>query len=563
MADIIKTLDQISTPPADAQAFNVWLELTDAMGFLKESLQEDEFIVYAALPHSFIHALLVPASLVSPPDIPDLMAWNSNASSSWGISYVSSEPASVSIAPPLGGTGSATLDKGEQLIFARYFEGRLDSNNYFEILQKFTHIFDLHFIAERSAYCQIDKLGDLEDIIRIVTLPVGSHNSGGTVITFKRKVLDEYAALTDSVIVRTFDFTRWRISHFSGWSGRTPENNFNDEYLFYRSVIEPGYASYIRGCQVVHPLVSKEMIGKRFQGIREERKEYASFIAYDWKNGVVREISCAPGQTANYFTESELPFEISPAFFRPEVLSKYKADSEKYQLRDRSISCRGAWHLKTYDVNEAGQVHTYLVYLRDLPYEEQLHWKAHNEKPKGPISKRAFKSDFEGSWDLEYDALNSLREIVRELNEKQIAWWVPRAERLIDLVHYPVTSSADEWSSEILALDQLIVEGFKAKWLRHKAQSLGRTPGPELGSLKLVEECLMGLGFEEDRAREIIAPFRELHDLRSKLKAHASGGEVVSIKRRVLAEYGTYTTHFKDLCARCDDSIKAIVEALI
>ena len=61
------------------------------------------------------------------------------------------------------------------------------------------------------------------------------------------------------------------------------------------------------------------------------------------------------GQTANYFTQSDLPFEMSPAFFHPEVLTRYKSDSDKYTLQDRSISCRGAWHLQTYDINDAGQ----------------------------------------------------------------------------------------------------------------------------------------------------------------------------------------------------------------
>ena len=88
-----------------------------------------------------------------------------------------------------------------------------------------------------------------------------------------------------------------------------------------------------------------------------EAKQYESFIAYDLKNGVVEEISCAPGATANYFTKSDLPFEITPAFFRPEVLQRYKSDPTKYTLEERSISCRGTWSLQTYDINEAGQVH--------------------------------------------------------------------------------------------------------------------------------------------------------------------------------------------------------------
>ena len=90
-------------------------------------------------------------------------------------------------------------------------------------------------------------------------------------------------------------------------------------------------------------------------------RQYAAFTAVDWKNNVICEISCAPGATSNYFTRSDLPFEMSPVFFRPEVLLKYKADSDKYRLAGRSISCRGGWSLQTYDINDAGQVHTYLV----------------------------------------------------------------------------------------------------------------------------------------------------------------------------------------------------------
>lgn len=134
---------------------------------------------------------------------------------------------------------------------------------------------------------------------------------------------------------------------------------------------------------------------------------------------------------------------MRPAFFRPEVLSKYKADSDKYTLGDSSISCRGAWHLDTYDVNEAGQVHTYLVYLRKLPYEEQLDRKAHNEPPKGPISERARRADFEGRWTFDYDPLISLRDALRGLREQMVPWWTLRSDDLIEQVHYPVTEGAE------------------------------------------------------------------------------------------------------------------------
>ncbi|WP_044124416.1 hypothetical protein, partial [Vibrio cholerae] len=108
--------------------------------------------------------------------------------------------------------------------------------------------------------------------------------------------------------------------------------------------------------------------------------------------------------------------------FKPEVLLKYKTDRDRYTLNSRSVYCRGAWELKTFDVNSAGQVHTYLIYLSHLPYEEQLHWKQYNERPKAPISKRAMENDIEGKWSNDYDALLSLKDKLEKLNSQGVPW---------------------------------------------------------------------------------------------------------------------------------------------
>ena len=561
MNDPVKRLTQISTTPSDREAFNAWLQGQDAIDFLIDNAREDEFVVYAGIGSTFMHGIVVPAALVNPPDLQDLLSWSCDPWSSWGTCCSYSDKPEVSISPPLDHTRSKTLDRGEQLVFGRSFAGRLGDKSYFEVLQKFVHLFDLHFLPERDSYCRLDKRGDVEDAIRIVSIPAKNDSLGGSIVTFDRDLLEQYLALTESVIVRTFDFTRIRPSEFICWSAAETERCLHDD-LFYRSRIEPGKGSYMRGVQIVRPVTSKEALRERFSPTYRERREYASFIAHDWKNNVVTEISCAPGHTANYFTKSELPYETSPVFFRPEVLSKYKSDSEKYRLQDRSISCRGAWYLQTYDINEAGQVHTYIVYLQALPYEEQLYWKSYNEPPKGPISKRALKTDFEGNWDLEYDALSSLKRAFSELHRQHVPWWTQRTEKLLDQVHYPATSSPDEWANEILLLDQLIVEGFEERWLRQEAQSLGRTPDLQFRSLKLIEECLTGLGFEQDHARQITEPFHSVHALRSKLKGHASGEDATAIKRRALAEHGSYKEHFRNLCQRCDESIRTVSEAL-
>ena len=104
-----------------------------------------------------------------------------------------------------------------------------------------------------------------------------------------------------------------------------------------------------------------------------------------------------------------------------------------------------------------------------------------------------------------------------------------------------------------------MVEGFGTKWLRATtAESLGRTPETSLGSLRLVEECLIAVGFEEDDAKRVVVPFKEAHNLRSKVKGHASGKDGLALKKEVLKEHGSFKEHFRNLCQRCDVSIRAI-----
>jgi hypothetical protein len=562
MVRVIALLNRLSIAPKDEKEFDTWIELRDVVPFLRGNAIDDELIVQLSASFAFLRAVVVPKSNVDPPDIEDLVSWNLDSSSSWGIEvhYLGGTAKSISIEEPMSGTCSKSFRNGEQLVFSREFDGRQGEKHYYEILQKFAHVFDLHFLPERNAYCRLDTRGDVEDVVRIIEIPGRGDRWGTSVVTFNRAVLDEYLALTESVLVTAFDFTRFRPDGFGDWKELGAKELFAQDNLFYRHHIESGHASYMRGVHIVRSGLPKEAIIERRDPSVEKKRDYASFVAWDFKNKALREISTAPGSTANYFTKSDLPFEMSPVFFRPEVLLKYKSDSDKYRLEDRSVSCRNAWHLQTYDINEVGQVHTYLVYLRGLPHEEQLYWKSYNERPKAPISRRALTTDFEGDFYAEYDPLASLKGIMLELDHTQVPWWTLRSEKLASRVHYPVTSSTDEWSNEILQLDQMLVEGFETKWLRKKAIELGRNPNPNFRSLKLVEECLMALGWEEGDARRVTAPMHELHDLRSKIKGHASGDEATAIRKQVLAEHGNYGKHFRALCSDCDEGLRTIAE---
>ena len=535
--------------------------LEDATHLLRADLDQDDIILYCSTGDVFMHAILVPSDVVTPPDAADLMHWSGNPYDSWGVVY-SFDPPKASIESPLAHSPSKTIAGGEQLVFARRFVGVSDENSI-ELLQKLAHLYGLYYLEERSAYCRLDGRGDLEDVVAITRTDASkAHSAGGIVVTIRRSVIDEYMAITGTTMVRMFDITRCNLRSLGGWTGDHDAELTTDDDLIYRRHVEPQHAGYMRGVQIVSSRLSKDDAAAWSDPQDPRARKYESFIAMDWKNGIVREISTEPGQTANYFTQSDLPFELSPAFFRPEVLLRYKSDSDKYTLQERSIYCRGAWHLQTYDVNDAGQVHTYIVYLRTLPHEEQLHWRAHNEPPKASISERAAKTDFAGSWDIKYDALQSLRQAVRRLNEAAPCWWSHRPDKAVEGVHYPVTTSPDEWADEILRLDQIVIEGLRGRKLRSLAASLGRKPDAALGSLKLVEECLMGLGWDEERAREVTAPMHRLHYCRSKVKAHSKGKEESQLRKAVLREHRSYGQHFRALCTDCDAALRTIHDAL-
>lgn len=547
--------------PQQKQEFDRWVQQEEVISFLEHEVQDEEIIIYAALPHVFIHAVLMPDINLDDHVIEDIMEWGHNPYSTWTLVISSSD---VRVEGSLVGCGSKTLSKGEQILFARSFEGDESRKRYYELEQKISHVLDIHYLPERNAWCKLDQFGDIEDVIKITLLRDLPGNDLGTIITAKKEMLGKYAGVEGFSLCRMFDFTRYKKGSFSGWDNQKERQVFgNGSDIFGRLVVAEGYASYSRGFQLSRIGMPKEAIINRLWGghTLDEEKQYATFIAHDWKNNRIEEISCAPSALANYFTESNLPFETTPAFFRPEVLQKYKSDRKKYQLGDRSVSCRGAWHLKTFDINAAGQVHTYLVYLSHLPYNEQLHWKQYNEAPKASLSERAITTDFKGQFYEEYDPLPSLKHKLEELNRNKVGWWTLRDEDAPKKVHYPYTTSYDEWAEEILNLDQLVIEGLEEKWLRRKATELGRNPTPQLRALKLTQECLIALGFEEDHAHQLMSPFHEVHNLRSKLKSHASGTEAETIRKQTLQAFGSFRKHFEHICTECDENLQMIIDA--
>ncbi len=557
---IIETIARLDEPPLKPEDFSPWLRGDAHIAFLEQNARADELVVFASGEHTFINAVAVPDERLSRIDRRDLMGWNFNAHRS--IASLVSSADDTWIERGLTGTASKTLDGGVQLIFGRVFEewsgpGR----SYLELHQEYAHLSGVHWRPEKRAHCRFNKHGDLEQVVSITTRE--DKGSDMALATFRWEPLEKYLAAGNASLVRMFDIPLYRRAGFSGWSSEPPEEvQLSDAFFFHRK-IDGGHASYLRGVQIIRPRRPKKAIFPAWGAENDkEDKQYAEFIAEDWRNKRVTKISTDPAATTNYFAAAgnSLPYELSPAFFRPDVLLKYKADREKYTVGEREVSCRAAWHLRGIDVNEAGQVHAYIVYLRSLPYAEQMHWFAYNEAPKAPISQRAYTTDFKGDFSAVPDPVMDVMQIVHRWQHDKVPWWTLRDEKLLERVNSPLSASRDEWAEAFMDLAKLVVEGFETKPIRGRLDAEKVPYDKDDKTIALLEK-LLNKGKSADEVGKLTG-LRTVQYVRTKAKGHTGGNEADQLARDVLTEHETFANHFRHVCRQVSDELETIENLL-
>lgn len=561
MTTVIQKLGILADLPEKNSA--PWLVCAeDGIAFLKDHIQGDTLVLYASLYAVFIHGVLVPEAALTCVDREQLSRDFVSPGDSWVIQHVSGggKPERMYLGSPLQNMGPE-FQEGEKLVFLRSFAGDPKPTPV-EISQKLVHALDLHFVPERNAWCRLDENGDIADVIKIVREQCDDWVKNVTLVTISANDFNKYMRLSNMALLYHFDFTRTRPKTFLGWNGIQPIN-FQTPDLFYHGGIMDRQGSYINGHMIVRPSITYEEILAEYVENRDpSSRQYASFKAIDLKTRKKIEISANPKGLSTYFEpESTLPLEMSPAFFRAEVLQRYKSDLDKYDLQDRSIACRGAWSLRTYDVTEQDQVHTYLRYLGELPYKEQLYWQAFNEWPKGWLSERAITTDFKGEFHHIREPLVELRQVIQELDGRPPTWWQPRGETRRKAVHYPVTNSISEWGNEILALDQLVNEGFLIPPLRTLAKSLGLTVEDGWRAPKLLEEAFAKKSGDQADAKTLVDSLRHLRELRNHLKGHSSDNKQ-KLARDAISTHGSYRVHFEKTVRDLLETIKTIKSTL-
>ncbi len=554
--EILKEYLEIQSKiPTSAEEQKKWLGLDDALNFLLGS-RERMIPIYVSCKNFFVYSLVVSEEKLHSDYVKDLLGWNFEVSRS-GYGYYSSDhngKREPSIDNPMDSTGTDILNGSTPIFFMRIFEGH-NPSCILEINQKISHVLGIFWLEDRNAFCKFNEMGDYENI---ATMDRGKNF---TLCTLKKEDLDFYLFLSRSILIRVFEFSRSldRMKYLNGSKRKEDFYKNPQEETFANRTTEfnkknEATTAWFRGFQIIRNTISHEEMMKKLDG--KEDRIYASFIISDWKNKKICEWSSDPKQHGNYFVKSDLPFGTSPAFFKPEVLAKYKQDPSKYTIGSRHITCRQAWFLN-YDVNEEGQVHVYICDLSYLPYQEQLYWRSFNEKPKAGISKRAFKTDFEACWDFDYDPLISLKQILEEFpvakagNEELPIWKMPNSPETRDVrfLNYVITDSVKEWDDQILTLAQILVDGLCANSIKKLAENL-KCRDTNLGSLKQLIKCLEKLGVSNNDISIFSDSLITLWKFRSSIVAHV-GGEYPK---------GDLKEQYRDLIEKCDKAMRKLAD---
>ena len=558
---IWKRLQELNVPPIDADYFNEWLRADQFIDLLYDNVGNNEIIVHAFHAHTFIHGVIVDEVALAELDGQQLLHWHPNHSDPRVV--YSYDLNNLSIVEPDDIWEGISTSHTPPLVFLRSFDGsKRNDATYPEVLQEFVHVNEGHWLDSEGAFCKYNESGNLEHVATISTDSNNDKYSG--LVTVARQSLERYLSATHSALVLLFDFLLLRYGEFDRWPDKPEDTQYLNGGIAFRQKIDNAKASYTTGVQILKPTKENEELASAYTNeFRNNRSgPYVEFIICDWRNKRVTIASTDPNSTTNYFIahNNSLPYEISPAFFNPEVLAKYKADPDKYTISDTSISCRNAWTLKLYDINDAGQVHVYIGDLRALPHSEQIYWKSFNETPKAGLSQRVIDRDFKGIIPETDRPLVRIRYIISRWDRSNIGWWKSRGNHLLTSTNTPISTSRDDWGQEFMNLAQLVVEGFSIKELRQFLNARNVEFATEERSIVLIEKLLRAEGTLE--GDQNLSGLRTVQLIRTKVRGHASGREADELSDNALSDYGSYFAHFEHVCDLVAGELEMIETAL-
>lgn len=436
--------------------------------------------------------------------------------------------------------------------FVLYRSANYDIDNYVELSQDFRVLLNMHdrYVSPTEHCFVVDnENGDWEKVAEIK----------GETIRIKLTILRKYLALRRMNLLLFFDEMRFSQQSFQEL-GLTPVMNQivkDDDYIY-------SYSSLVN-CHADGNKSGGWIMGKCVLRYREkdynrdsfdqDDRQYAEFI-YDYDDeGEPMSHSCKKEFLSNYFVANgDNPLEMTPIFFKKEVLDKYYSNPNKYTVSDGAVGYEGSWSLYI-DNDHRNYVIVPLVYLGNLDYSEQLYWKGYNVSPERDMgfSKTAYTRWMEGNFcdpmfpDLQF------KHRFKQFNkkwEKQFGWplflpLIDEDEHRYKTLHCLTTeNNHSDFDEQILSMTKLVVDSLNQKCLLSEIDDSNTEVESFLKERKVTSSLELKAGIDKFQAfifskgmkcPDMVNYLRKVQSLRSNSVAHRK-----SNKRKDLAKLYEY-----------------------
>jgi hypothetical protein len=321
-----------------------------------------------------------------------------------------------------------------------------------------------------------------------------------------------------------------------------------------------GYDTFSRlDCKVILDPPPREKAGVWPFKVAEPEKDVAFIIGVD-EDGNEVEYTSNHHALANYFgANPAAPHYLTPVFFRREVLAKYFAEPERYEVSDGQLYCLSLWNCRI-DNDLDSHVVVFLGDLgRDLPYEERLHWRQFNLAPEGKMSKTNFRRSFLAQpVDAQAPDLAFRQEYADLMPawEKTYGWPLfltpsPGDAHLLNTVRIPVTDSQVELDEQIGCLAKLLVDSLNEKDLAARAGVL------EEGSKGITKLDGFFAKTKFPQRQRFIGLLRDLQSLRSAGSAHRKGSAYKKIATKLNVDPANKSDTVRRLLEQATEGLRA------
>lgn len=424
-------------------------------------------------------------------------------------------------------------DRGiEPLVIDRVFHGMRE--DYLEISEEFRLFHRLYHDRKTDQYLKFDDDGN-ETVVVIAEKDR---------IRIRVKEIRQFLAIRNMHLSVQFDcreHSSYSLEELgleeSGHDKREGLTCWGLHYGDFRGISEHRAFSRLLGKRLVEPLPKSK---SGFWGFAEEAdKRYVDFIINVDENGDEETYVSNPDALANYFgANPEAPNYLTPVHFRKQVLDKYYQQPSKYSVEDSMLWCGTLWSLQI-DNHHHDKVCAWLGDLgRDLPYQEQLHWRAYNIPPQGGVSETYFKrqilAQFTDSERPEHLFATQYRRLQEEC-EYCLDWQLllpldAGDEYYIKCMRIPATDEQRDFDELVLGLTKLLIDSLNEKKLN---KLIPKEDLPNIkGSISRLEAALKTNSVEG--AGPQIAFLRKLQNLRSSSSAHRKGTNY----RKIATDFG-------------------------